>query len=126
MSLQEVPGLPVTNTSLRFFQDDDKFQSEKPYHFSGPLEAHEESRRTNLLLELRENIPIKDLRKCPSTPRLHRQGFQFESHPSRFTDALHEHKVLQSYMEDVAQLVKTLEKAHAVVCYDYRVRSAVI
>ena len=124
MSLQDVPDLPITTSSLRFFQDDEKFQSEKPYHFSGHLEAHEECRRTNLVLATRENVPIRDIRKCLSRPRLHKHGFQFEHFPISFLDGLHESNVLQSYMEEVAHFVKNIEKAEAVICYDYRVRRA--
>lgn len=124
MSLQDVPDLPITTSSLRFFQDDEKFQSEKPYHFSGPLEAHEESRRTNLVLATRENVPIRDIRECVSRPRLHKHGFQFEHFPTRFMDGLHESNVLKSYIEEVAHFVKNMEKAEAVICYDYRVRGA--
>lgn len=125
MSLQ-VPGLPITTSSLRFFQDDEKFQTEKPYHFSGPLEADEENHRTNLVLSTHENIPIRDIRKSFWTPCLHKHGFQFEHYPSRFTRSLHEPSVLQSYMEEVAHFVKNMEKAEAVICYDYRVRGSVI
>ncbi|ERF72759.1 hypothetical protein EPUS_04812 [Endocarpon pusillum Z07020] len=124
MSLQDVPDLPVTTPSLRFFQDDEKFQSEKPYHFSGPLEAHEESRRTNLVLATRENVPIRDIRECVSRPRLHNHGFQFEHFPSSFMDGLHESNVFKSYIEEVAHFVKNMEKAEAVICYDYRFRKS--
>ena len=123
LSLLSSLNSPITRTSLRFVQDDPIFHVEKPYHFSGPLEFAEESRRSNLSLKPQE-VLVTDLRGHFNLATIDNNGFQLEYYRSKFLESLQQSKGLQSYMNETVSHIKELFDAQMVVCFDYRVRNA--
>jgi hypothetical protein len=121
-SLEDIlPDPPATLARFRFIKDSPLYQSEKPYHFSGPLDSTEESLRTNLTFEWHCNIPVKDIRKHATKVKLDVHGFQVLEHTSKFLDCVQETIALEAYMNESIDLLKAELNADVVICFDYRV-----
>jgi hypothetical protein len=115
-------GLPTTHAMLRYIHMSPTFEREKPYHFSGPLNAEDEKSRTNITFE-EHDIPIMDVRTEIDKLDLDSHGFKIVSRPYLDYDGLAEPKGLEVYMYCVIGMLKEELNAENAFCYDYRVVS---
>jgi hypothetical protein len=122
--LDEAAQFPIVTAEFRYIQDSPKFETEKPYHFSGPLSPDEEYRRTNLELEWRYGIPVRNVRGHTETLDLDNHGFKIVQSMSNLLENLQEKDILAKYMEETVGLVKCELNADRAICFDYRVSQA--
>lgn len=118
--------LPLSHASLFFIKPLDRYKTEKPYTWAGPLDPSQEHLRSNIELEQHDRIPVRDLRPVLSSGilSLARNGFDIVSHQSQFTktnDSLQNGEALGGYLTETADLLKGLLHAELSVCYNFKV-----
>lgn len=73
-------ALPVNcreaRASLDFIKETERYELEKPYYYSGPLEPSDKESRSNIEIERHHNIPIFDLRQQLDDFKLVDSGFE--------------------------------------------------
>ena len=122
LSFLNMSSLPTTDAMLRYIHLSPTSLREKPYHFSGPLDAEDEKARTNIAFE-EHIVPMTDLRTEIDKLDLTTHGFQIKFKPYPDYSGLTEPKGLETYMNSIVQALKEDLNAENVFCYDYRVAS---
>ncbi len=122
--LSSLDDLQESRASLFFIKDLDLYESEKPYRWAGPLTASQEHMRSNIVIEGRENIPVRDIRSKVESGflSLDQDGFQILSHRSKHTSFLNNGDNLMQYLQETADILKRILAAELVVCYNFKVR----
>lgn len=119
--LGRVTQLPSVTSAFQYIKDSPKFETEKPYHFSGPLDPDEENRRTNIEFEWHYDVPVRDLRGHIDTLDLDIHGFKIVRNGSNLLEGLQETETFIKYLKDTTDLVKSQLNASRAICFDYRV-----
>jgi hypothetical protein len=122
--LSDLKDLPSTSCTLSFIKAE-KYESIKPYFFSGPLPPDQETLRTNLEYTRRDDVSMLDLRGLEHVLDIQQHGFQFLKRPTAISTEKSEDEFIKSYMEETTLILKDQLNADIVLCYDYRVRSLV-
>jgi hypothetical protein len=120
-SLNSQPNLGVVFARFRYIEDSERFRTEKPYHFSGPLDPSEEEYRTNMTFVWHDDVAVRDLRSCLGQLNLGVHGFKFIKYDGEYSDISDNPSALAVYMNQMTALVQEHLAAEAVICYDYRV-----
>lgn len=122
-SIEFGSSLPYVESNLRYLSDDDRYSSEKPYYFAGPLIPAEEHLRTNLSCT-DAKVPIMDLRGYEHKISIEKQGFEFMNRQSNvhFIRGIDEPAKIHDYISETVALVKERLGAEDCVCYSYRVQ----
>jgi hypothetical protein len=115
--------LPETRSSLSYIKFSPKYETEKPYYYSGPLEPGEEGLRSNVEYETHDHIPICNLRGQEQHLSVEENGFELKCLPFHAdSNALKEgREELEAYINALSSWMKERFDAEIVLCYDYRV-----
>lgn len=113
--------LPGIKASFAYLAADAIYETEKPYTFIGPLDISKERYRTNIRLNVKHDITVRDVRALDEDLSIDREGFQLIKQPTHaFIHRTQTHH-LQEYLKEVVGLVKQELGAELAICYDYRV-----
>lgn len=115
--------MPQLTTSIQYIKFSTKYDTEKPYYYSGSLTPNYEALRSNIEYEVFQNILVHDLRGQEQNLNLECNGFELKCLPFEFdTNAPKDSgDKLQTYMKALASWTKNRFGAEVVLCYDYRV-----
>ena len=110
---------PVLTCSFDYLEKTDRYQYQKPYYFSGPLNPEEEQSRTTYTNH--DGIEIRDIRAQAHDLDLERHGFQLLAHTAKndLTDPGEEE--VKDYLEEISSFIKNRLSAELVLVYNYRV-----
>lgn len=116
--------LTETKGTISFIQNLPKYKTERPYRWAGALDASEEHKRTNVLLESYSNIPFADIRPLighDDQPSLRRDGFQILQLSPGVQDPVlgGDTNVLNDYLCALAIEIETFLSAELVYCVNF-------
>jgi len=122
-----LPHLPVTGATLAYTKDLGKFKTEAPYRWRGPLARENAHLRSNVELEIIDDIPVRDVSDILASsqpPSLARNGFEIARYSDMEDNALADTENLERFLAAVANLVKERARAEFVVCFNFAVSSS--
>jgi len=122
LDLTSIATLPTITTSFCCIKRCNKYNTEKPYFFSGPLPTDQEPHRTNLEYENAPNVLLRDLRGYEKCLNLDRHGFEFIDRGLLSTTQCKTEEDAHEYMLGISEYTKSRFGAELVVCYDYSVQ----
>lgn len=122
--LASLTELPIEKGTLSFIQDLKKYNHERPYRWAGALAESQEHKRTNIVLESKDNIPFRDIRSlidCPEKLSLQNDGFQILRRAPGQDDPVlgAEDDVLGRYLSGLAVDIKALLNAETLYCVNF-------
>jgi hypothetical protein len=112
---------PVITCSFDYLEKSARYDSEKPYYFSGPLDSDQEPARTNLAYTTHDNIQVRDLRGKEQKLKLEAHGFQLIAHTPKTDLTDPDEREVQNYLEEISSFIKDELNAELVLAYSYRV-----
>ena len=115
-------GQPVTQCAFSYLADIEKYHSEKPYVYSGPLPPGAERLRTNIETSVYKNLTATDIRGHEDRLSLDQHGFKIRR-LSQTQDELDVSKNNpEQYMQGLAAMMKQDPDCELALCYNCRVR----
>ncbi|KAH8883698.1 hypothetical protein GQ53DRAFT_830374 [Thozetella sp. PMI_491] len=120
-----VPELPTTVASLAYIKDLERYKTEVPYRWRGPLSAEKSHLRSNIELENRSGIAVKDVSDLIGSRylSLDQNGFEILQYRHDYSDELLERQeYLQQYLGSIAGVLKRRLDADLAICFQYTFR----
>lgn len=115
--------MPNTLATLAFLPKHPRYEIEKPYVIipSADNSSIEDSQRTNVEVERRDNILIRDINNCDQKFRLDTHGFEVLQHKTQYPE-LNEVSQCKAYKRETAELLEKHFDAERVITCDLKVR----
>ncbi|KAL8358302.1 hypothetical protein RB601_009626 [Gaeumannomyces tritici] len=112
------------SVSLEFIKRLELYEREKPYWlFVGKPDHLDDSKLTNVELEVVPGIPAHDVRNDGHSYTLDEHGFQFVTHQQSFSDFDDEEAIRTHYLPQVEEVIRqNVPYAKRVLLFDWRLR----
>ncbi|KUJ15024.1 uncharacterized protein LY89DRAFT_736084 [Mollisia scopiformis] len=122
LDTETIAKLPETTVTFYCIKRSEKYDTQKPYFYSGTLPADQEENRTNLEYTAVPNVVLRDLRGYERDLDIEQHGFQFLDRRLISETECRREEDVQGFMLGISKFTEERFAAELVLCYDYNFR----